>query len=165
MSSLLTIKGAPDILIERCTKYTTINGDVKTLDVVTKAKIDEIKNKWSSQGRRVILFARKTLHKENILNRPNSGQFEDEVMGHARNALTLVGIVGIVDPPRDEIPSVVSILRRAGIRIFMVCFLNQIIVLTPSYSLLLEFLILIATELYLVPTLRRKANYLYLGHW
>jgi sodium/potassium-transporting ATPase subunit alpha len=38
----------------------------------------------------------------------------------AKNELTLVGIVGIVDPPRDEIPSVVSILRGAGIRIFMV---------------------------------------------
>jgi sodium/potassium-transporting ATPase subunit alpha len=41
-------------------------------------------------------------------------------MDHARCGLTLVGIVGIVDPPRDEIPSVVKILRRAGIRIFMV---------------------------------------------
>ena len=43
-------------------------------------------------------------------------------MEYARSGLTLVGIVGIVDPPRDEIPSVVSILRRAGIRIFMVEF-------------------------------------------
>ena len=41
-------------------------------------------------------------------------------MAHARSSLILVGLVGIVDPPRDEIPEVVRILRGAGIRIFMV---------------------------------------------
>ena len=34
----------------------------------------------------------------------------------------LVGLVSIVDPPREEIPQVVRTLRGAGIRIFMVCF-------------------------------------------
>lgn len=42
-------------------------------------------------------------------------------MKHARTGLTLVGLVAIEDPPRDEIPEVIRILRRAGIRIFMVC--------------------------------------------
>jgi sodium/potassium-transporting ATPase subunit alpha len=117
---LLTIKGAPDVLIGRCAKYTTMEGDSKVLDVATRTKIEAIKNTWSSQGRRVILLARKTICKEQIRALPNSGQFEDEVLYHAREGLTLVGLVGIVDPPRDEIPSVVKILRGAGIRIFMV---------------------------------------------
>jgi sodium/potassium-transporting ATPase subunit alpha len=118
--SLLTIKGAPDVLIGRCTKYTTMEGESQVLDDTTLAKIEEIKNTWSSQGRRVILLARKTIHKKQIQALASSSQFEDEVLHHAREGLTLVGIVGIVDPPRDEIPSVVSILRGAGIRIFMV---------------------------------------------
>ena len=120
--SLVTIKGAPDVLITRCTKYTAITGDTKPLDDATRAKIEEIKNTWSSQGKRVILLARKIVYKEQIRSLVTSGEFEDEIMHHARSGLTLVGIVGIVDPPRDEIPSVVSILRRAGIRIFMVYF-------------------------------------------
>ena len=120
MSSLLTIKGAPDILIGRCTKYITMEVDAKVLDNAARAKIEEIKNTWSSQGRRVILLARKTVCKEQIRAMPTSSQFEDEVLHHAREGLTLVGIVGIVDPPRNEIPSVVKILRGAGIRIFMV---------------------------------------------
>jgi sodium/potassium-transporting ATPase subunit alpha len=114
------IKGAPDVLITRCTKYTTTEGESKVLDNATRSKIEEIKNTWSSQGRRVILLARKTICKEQIRAMPASSQFEDEVLHHAREGLTLVGIVGIVDPPRDEIPSVVKILRGAGIRIFMV---------------------------------------------
>lgn len=117
---LLVIKGAPDVLIGRCSKYTSIEGDAKVLDPETLAKIEDIKNIWSSQGRRVILLARKTICREQIRELVTSGNFEDEVMHHTRTGLTLVGIVGIVDPPRDEIPSVVSTLRGAGIRIFMV---------------------------------------------
>jgi sodium/potassium-transporting ATPase subunit alpha len=118
--SLLTIKGAPDVLIDRCSKYTSIEGTTKELDATTRATIEEIKNIWSSQGKRVILLARKIVPKENIFVDPSSSRFEDEVMRLARTDLTLVGIVGIVDPPRDEIPYVVSTLRGAGIRIFMV---------------------------------------------
>jgi sodium/potassium-transporting ATPase subunit alpha len=118
--SLLTIKGAPDVLIGRCTKYTGIDGEIRDLDDATRAKVEEIKNTWSSQGRRVILLARKIVSKENIVNDPSTSQFEDEVSRLARSDLTLVGIVGIVDPPREEIPYVVSTLRGAGIRIFMV---------------------------------------------
>lgn len=103
-SSLLTIKGAPDVLITRCTKYTTIDGDAKDLDDSTRFRIEEIKNTWSAQGKRVILLARKTVCKEQMINAPTSIHFEDEVMHHARTGLILVGIVGIVDPPRDEIP-------------------------------------------------------------
>jgi sodium/potassium-transporting ATPase subunit alpha len=118
----LTIKGAPDVLIGRCTKYTSIEGDTRPLDDTTRATMEEIKNAWSSQGKRVILLARKIIPKENMISIPTSSHFEEEVSAHARSDLTLVGIVGIVDPPRDEIPYVVSTLRRAGIRIFMVCF-------------------------------------------
>lgn len=67
------------------------------------------------------MLARKVVHKAEFLSSPETTQFEKEVMDHSRSGLTLVGLVGIVDPPRDEIPSVVQILRGAGIRIFMVC--------------------------------------------
>ncbi|KAI9047993.1 hypothetical protein LZ554_007791 [Drepanopeziza brunnea f. sp. 'monogermtubi'] len=118
--TLLMIKGAPDVLIGRCTKYTNMEGDTKDLDNTTRAKIEAIKNEWSAQGKRVILLARKIIPKEQLNFSPSSTHFEDEISHHARTELTLVGIVGIVDPPRDEIPSVVKTLRRAGIRIFMV---------------------------------------------
>lgn len=85
-----------------------------------KTIVEDIKNQWSSEGKRVILLARKTLKGHQTSHDPNDNSFEAEVMSQARTHLTLVGLVGIVDPPRDEIPEVVRILRRAGIRIFMV---------------------------------------------
>ncbi|KAA8564076.1 hypothetical protein EYC84_012064 [Monilinia fructicola] len=118
--TLLTIKGAPDILITRCSRYTTIDGDSKELDDETLGEIDEIKNGWAREGRRVILLARKTIRKDELRTAPESSHHETEISPHARSGLTLVALLGIVDPPRDGIPSVVSTLRRAGIRIFMV---------------------------------------------
>jgi sodium/potassium-transporting ATPase subunit alpha len=117
---LLTIKGAPDVLIGRCSKFVGMDGESKLLDENTRQAIERTKDYWSAQGKRVILLARKVLFKDNIHYQPTSSHFEDEVMDHARSGLTLIGLVAIVDPPRDEIPSVVRILRGAGIRIFMV---------------------------------------------
>lgn len=123
LDSLLTIKGAPDVLIGRCSMFVDRDGVSKPLDEATRSSISRMKDFWSSQGKRVILLARKTLRQEQIRSTPADARFEDEVMGHSRTGLTFVGIVGIVDPPREEIPSVVRILRRAGIRVFMVSIL------------------------------------------
>ena len=103
-----------------CTHYTSADGSTKPLDSKTNAFLEQTKNQWSSEGKRVILLARKTVSRELLKCQEISSHFEDEILSHARNGLTLVGMVAIVDPPRDEIPSVVGTLRGAGIRIFMV---------------------------------------------
>ena len=97
-----------------------VDGKSKPLDENTRQAMESKKDYWSAQGKRVILLARKILYKDDIRSQPTSSHFEEEIMDHARSGLTLIGLVGIVDPPRDEIPSVIRILRRAGIRIFMV---------------------------------------------
>ncbi len=66
------------------------------------------------------MLAQKVLCKDKIRSQPTSSYFESEVIDHSRSDLTFVCLVDIVDPPRDEIPSVVRILRGAGFRIFMV---------------------------------------------
>jgi len=93
-----------------------------TLNAAAREKIEAIKNEWSSQGRRVLLLAHKAISRSSIKSSPLSSSFENEMLGQAKTGLTLVGMVAIADPPRQEIPEVVSTLRRAGIRIFMVRF-------------------------------------------
>jgi sodium/potassium-transporting ATPase subunit alpha len=117
---LLMIKGAPDVLITRCTKYVGEDGHVYNLDEGVRASIEAVKDKWSSQGKRVLLLARKVLPASTIRSDPNDGEFESEAEQQARTDLTLVALVCIVDPPRDEIREVIDTLRRAGIRTMMV---------------------------------------------
>jgi len=117
---LLTIKGAPDIIVERCISYVGEDGEVHPLNTAMKTVIEDIKDQWSSQGKRVILLARKILPGHQSVHFPEHNTFEAEVMTQASSGLTMIGLIGIVDPPRHEIPEVVRILRRAGIRIFMV---------------------------------------------
>jgi len=103
----------------RCTYIINNAGNVQALDKGTLDSVRDLKDRWSAEGKRVILLARKVLPAKEMLSRPSSREFESEVMTQARSGLILVGLVGIVDPPRDEIPEVVDTLRRAGIRIFM----------------------------------------------
>jgi sodium/potassium-transporting ATPase subunit alpha len=108
------IKGAPDILLPRCDTVLNDKNETVPLTDAQRQRIEQIKDSWSRQGKRVILMARKPT----VV--PFSTNVEKEVLVAARQGLTFVGIVGIVDPPRDEIPEVVRILRGASIRIFMV---------------------------------------------
>lgn len=108
------IKGAPDILLPRCETLLGDSNEVVPLTEAQRRRIEQIKDSWSSQGKRVILLARKTI----VV--PFSTNPEKEVLVAARQGLTFVGLLGIVDPPREEIPEVVRILRAASIRIFMV---------------------------------------------
>ncbi|KAI0402196.1 hypothetical protein F4802DRAFT_379102 [Xylaria palmicola] len=118
--TLLTIKGAPDVLIQRCAYFTTNAGDTHPLDDGTKAAFEDVKNLYSSQGKRCILLARKVIRQSDIPFDRNTSQFEEAVQQQAKTDLTLVGLVAIVDPLRPEIRDVVQTLRGAGIRIFMV---------------------------------------------
>ncbi|KAF6809270.1 h k atpase alpha [Colletotrichum musicola] len=117
---LLTIKGAPEILMSRLSNYVSPSGYTSSLDPATRASIEKIKDEWSAQGRRVLLLARKAISRSALPKNPSDSAYEMEINNQAKSGLTLVGIVGIVDPPRPEIPEVMNILRGAGIRIFMV---------------------------------------------
>ncbi|KAF3927124.1 hypothetical protein AA313_de0209440 [Arthrobotrys entomopaga] len=117
---VLFIKGAPDVLLPRCAHITSSEGFTRTLDRETLRTIENIKDTWSRMGRRVILLARKVMKRADIVSPMDSNAMEPEILTHASNGLCLVGLVGIVDPPRDDIPYVVKTLRRAGVRFFMV---------------------------------------------
>ncbi|KAI1289056.1 hypothetical protein F5Y03DRAFT_404136 [Xylaria venustula] len=118
--TLLTIKGAPDVLIGRCSSFTTNAGDTHPFDDDVKKAFEDTKNIYSSQGKRCILLARKIIRQSDIPFNRNTSHFEEVIIQEAKTDLTLVGLLAIVDPLRPEIRDVVQTLRRAGIRIFMV---------------------------------------------
>ena len=116
----MTIKGAPDVLIDRCSHFVSNSGVEQPFDTAIRTSFEEMKDTYSSQGKRCILLARKVIRKADVKAGPGWTAYETEMTEQAKTGLTLVGLVAIVDPLRPEIRDVVSVLRGAGIRIFMV---------------------------------------------
>ena len=120
-SRLLTVKGAPDVLLGRCSSILRADGRVEPLSEQTGIAIGQLKDKWSSDGRRVILLARKTLSLGNMTSKEMSPEMQESISEEISSGLVFVGLLALIDEPRPEIPDVMSTLRGAGIRTFMVC--------------------------------------------
>lgn len=112
-------KGAPDILISRCTQ-----GPVKEALEANEAMCKD--------ALRVLGIAIKPL--DEVPANPTSEELENE--------LNFVGLVGMIDPPRPEVIDAVALCKKAGIRTIMItgdhittasAIANQIGIMTPEY--------------------------------
>ncbi|KAJ1721754.1 hypothetical protein LPJ53_003765 [Coemansia erecta] len=115
------VKGAPETLLPRCTAIQDAAGDVAALGAAGRARLADTQRRWADEGCRVLLLCRRDFGDDN----PLAGLADSPAMLYAAAStcvarLTVVGLVGMVDPPRPEIPGVVDTFRRAGVRVFMV---------------------------------------------
>ena len=119
----LMVKGAPDILLKRCSSILDpTTGSAIPLSSEVSARLVTTQEQLAAKGQRVILLAMKTIPVSALEMAPN---FDDSRFGDFANSqlnidLTVIGLIGIVDPPRSETPGVIQTLRGAGIRVFMV---------------------------------------------
>ncbi|KAM0207354.1 hypothetical protein ACHAQD_012063 [Fusarium lateritium] len=112
------IKGAPDILLSGCTKYwSSESNSVQTLTRDARIKFQEIQDEASRRAERVIVLCEKFITPRSVIG---TNSFSDEITHSAIQDLTVVGMLGIIDPHRPEIPDTVEQCRRAGTRFFMV---------------------------------------------
>ncbi len=102
------IKGAPDELVKRCVKVRTENGEV-TLDVDLLKKIEKANAKMADQALRVLAFAEKKVNSYDVSD-PQT----------VESGLTLIGLCGMIDPPREEAKRAVADCKTAGIHAVMI---------------------------------------------
>ncbi|MBF0573998.1 MAG: cation-translocating P-type ATPase [Desulfamplus sp.] len=109
--NLTLIKGAPEKIIGKCTKYYEHNGEIKEL---TKSDVDNLEqtmNDLAARAIRVIALA--------TSNEPL--EQEDTIEGtNSLKEMTLVGIVGIRDEVRPEAVSAIKEVQGAGIQVVMI---------------------------------------------
>lgn len=103
---LMLTKGAPDVLLARCARMMTHEGDVEMTDEM-RADIAAANDAFSKQGLRVLAFANRTVPSADI-------SLDDE------RDFTFVGLVAMVDPPRMESAQAVADAKRGGIRTIMI---------------------------------------------
>ncbi|KAK8853203.1 hypothetical protein IAR55_003905 [Kwoniella newhampshirensis] len=120
---MLVCKGAPDVLLKRCGLINDPStGSSVPLTPLLRQRLTAVQEAWAAKGQRVLLLAKRaipytSLSKEMPFDHPD---FADIVDSQLNQDLTVVGLIGLVDPPRDDIPATVATMRGAGIRFFMV---------------------------------------------
>jgi len=100
-------KGAPDIIIEKCTKVLTSSGEQK-LSKLAKDSIMKVNNDMARDALRVLGVAYRKL---------SSSSLKKE---QAETDLVFVGLMGMIDPPRKEAVEAVAKCRLAGIKPVMI---------------------------------------------
>ena len=106
---VLVTKGAPDVLLARCTRV-RIGTDVVVLDAAMRARIASDVDALSDAALRTLAVAYRPL------------AVHDDTSGAStlERDLIYVGTVGIIDPPRAEAALAIREARRAGIRVIMI---------------------------------------------
>ena len=103
------LKGAPDVLVARCTFVDGPSGPVP-LDDAARAALAEDVRELAARGLRVLGAARTLLDDVG----------DPETLPGRLTGLTFVGLVGIADPPRAEARQAVAECHRAGIAVKMI---------------------------------------------
>jgi len=102
------VKGAIDILLDRCNTIYR-NEKIESLTENDSINLLKLNDDLSSQQLRILAMAYRVLEKE------KSGSYEG-----IDSDLTFVGFVGMMDPPRDEVPPAIKTCHTAGIEVKMI---------------------------------------------
>lgn len=95
--NIVIVKGAFDVMAKRC-----VSGEI--------AKVKEITERMSRDALRVLAVAYKEI--DSIPSEPAPDELE--------NGLTFMGLVGMIDPPREEAKVAVATCKKAGIKPVMI---------------------------------------------
>ncbi len=110
--TILITKGAPDVLLERCSQVRVGTG-AEPLDATLKAKILADINSLSDAALRTLAVAYRPL--------AASENWHDRLtLKNIEKNLIYIGTVGMMDPPRAEAAQAIRQAHQAGIRVIMI---------------------------------------------
>jgi len=103
-------KGAPEVILELCT-HETVGGKVHEWGQERKGEILEANEEMAEEALRVLGVAFKEL--------PDGASVRDD-KEHLEKGLTFVGLIGMIDPPREEAREAIRKCEKAGIKVVMI---------------------------------------------
>ena len=106
---LVCTKGGIDELLAKCSSY-EINGEIKENLNEYREKVDKYNEQMAKEALRILAMGYKQLDHE-----PS-----DEEMKNIESDLIFVGMVGMIDPPREEVKLAVEKCKTAGIKTVMI---------------------------------------------
>ena len=102
-------KGAPDVLLQKCTKYYS-NGKIYNIDSKVIHNIEKMNTMMADNALRVIAVAYSQMPR--LPTQIDSKSIE--------NNLIFIGLIGMIDPPREGVKEAVANCQSAGIKTVMI---------------------------------------------
>eukprot|EP01117_Protostelium_nocturnum_P006347 TRINITY_DN2294_c1_g1_i2.p1 TRINITY_DN2294_c1_g1~~TRINITY_DN2294_c1_g1_i2.p1 ORF type:complete len:716 (-),score=311.68 TRINITY_DN2294_c1_g1_i2:65-1945(-) len=119
---LIVAKGASSSLLPRCTSFLTPDGKFVPQSNKIMSEIEEEAEKMAIKGLRTLALAVK--YSDEIPRKRNPDESDEEekekIQENLESDLKFVGLVGIVDPPREEVKYAIKACREAGIGMCMI---------------------------------------------
>jgi magnesium-transporting ATPase (P-type) len=109
LGTAVITKGAPDVLLARCSAE-RVAGDIHPLEDARRQEILATVNRLADLALRTLAVA----------YRPLSGDERPPEDESIEQDLVYLGLVGIIDPPRDEARDAIAEAKAAGIRVIMI---------------------------------------------
>ncbi len=103
------VKGAPEIILDRCT-HVLIHGEIHLLKADDRQRVAEQNKVMASRALRVLALAFKPIP-------PERRDFQEEWV---EQDLIFLGLVGMIDAPREDARAAIGEAKRAGIRVIMI---------------------------------------------
>ena len=108
-------KGAPDVLLQKCTKQVDLITDMQNqynikIKSLENLKIQSDNRQMAQKALRVIAVAYKDV--DTLPSKIDSQNIE--------NNLTFVGLIGMIDPPREGVKEAVQVCKNSGIKTVMI---------------------------------------------
>ncbi|MGB9673429.1 MAG: cation-translocating P-type ATPase [Anaerolineales bacterium] len=107
---VVLVKGAPDLVLDLCTKQQALDDSVRELSEMQRMEILQANDRMTQDALRVLGVAYKLI--PNLPVELNPEEIEQE--------MTFVGLIGMIDPPRPEVIPALNKARTAGIRTIMI---------------------------------------------
>ncbi|WP_068467998.1 cation-translocating P-type ATPase [Candidatus Protochlamydia phocaeensis] len=104
--NILFTKGAPDVILNRSASI-LLNGQEQALNLANRKRILEINHQLASQGLRVLALAYRNIK-------------EDHIDPSLEERLVFIGLIAMMDPPRQEAKAAIQACKEAGIRPVMI---------------------------------------------
>jgi len=115
----IMVKGAPEIMLSRC-HYVMQQGQPILLTETARADIEKRNDALASQALRVLAVATRSMSAVTLGIDPKTPASEIELSESIEEDLVLLGLIGMIDPPRAEVKDAVAVARRAHIRTVMI---------------------------------------------
>jgi sodium/potassium-transporting ATPase subunit alpha len=115
---ILMLKGAPEIVFEKCSHILVQGKEVK-IDDHWRAVFQQAYEALGSMGERVLGFAELYLD-ERSYGAAHDDLYDATKMNFPMRELVFVGLASLLDPPRETVPFAVGQCKAAGIKVMMV---------------------------------------------